>query len=271
MELEIVSRCSDGAGSGRPLLFVHGAWHGAWCWDEGFLDFFARQGFAAHALSLRGHGASARTGQLRFTRIRDYVQDVRQVVETLPEQPVLVGHSMGGFVVQKYLERYPAPGAVLLASVPPAGVWRTTLNIHLKHLLRALRMHATLSLKPLVDSPQIVRELFFSETMPQATLDRLAARMQDESYLAFMDMLLLDLPDPAQVHTPVCVLGAERDAIFTPAEVRATARAYGTEPVLFPGMAHDLMLERGWEDVAQAVADWIAALPATTGRSGDAS
>ena len=40
-----------------PVLFVHGAWHGAWCGDEHFLDFFADKGYRAVALSLRGHGA----------------------------------------------------------------------------------------------------------------------------------------------------------------------------------------------------------------------
>ncbi len=38
-----------------PVLFVHGAWHGAWCWDEHFLDFFAEQGYRSLAVSLRGH------------------------------------------------------------------------------------------------------------------------------------------------------------------------------------------------------------------------
>src|SRR5512141_2985715 len=50
-----------------PLLFVHGAWHAAWCWDEHFLDFFAGQGFAVHALSLQGHGASEGGERLRWT------------------------------------------------------------------------------------------------------------------------------------------------------------------------------------------------------------
>jgi len=66
-------------------------------------------------------------------RIADYVEDVAQVVGQLPEVPVIVGHSMGGLVVQKYLEKYIAPAAVLLASVPVKGVLRTTLRIALRH------------------------------------------------------------------------------------------------------------------------------------------
>ncbi len=54
--LEVIDKGSGNAGP--PLLFIHGAWHGAWCWDEHFLDFFANNGFHAVALSLRGHGNS---------------------------------------------------------------------------------------------------------------------------------------------------------------------------------------------------------------------
>jgi non-heme chloroperoxidase len=42
-----------------PLLFVHGAYTAAWCWDENFLPWFAEQGYAAYAVSLSGHGPAA--------------------------------------------------------------------------------------------------------------------------------------------------------------------------------------------------------------------
>ena len=40
-----------------PIFFVHEAWHAAWCW-ENFLPYFANRGYAAYAVSLRGHGTS---------------------------------------------------------------------------------------------------------------------------------------------------------------------------------------------------------------------
>ena len=93
-----------------PLLFVHGALHAAWCWDEHFLDFFAAQGYRAIAVSLRGHGKSPGGERLRWTRIQEYADDVGQTAAQLPTEPVLIGHSMGGFVVQKYLEHTPPQG-----------------------------------------------------------------------------------------------------------------------------------------------------------------
>ncbi len=81
-------------------------------------------------------------------------------------------------------------------------------------------------------------------------------QLGDESYRAFLDMLLLNLPKPKRVNTPVLVLGGRDDNIFTVDEVEATARAYNTQPHFFP-MAHDMMLEPGWEKVAQKMLAWL--------------
>ena len=43
--------------------------------------------------------------------IADYVDDVAAVIDWLGEKPVLIGHSMGGFIIQKYLERHTVPAA----------------------------------------------------------------------------------------------------------------------------------------------------------------
>ena len=76
------------------------------------------QRFRAVAVSLRGHGASTLSQPLNSCSIADYVDDVRATVDMLGAEPVLIGHSMGCFVVQKYLEKRHAPAAVLMASMP---------------------------------------------------------------------------------------------------------------------------------------------------------
>ncbi len=67
MSIELLSRSPSSPSHPTPLLFIHGAWHGAWCWAEHFLDYFAAHGYAAHALSLRGHGNSPGRERLRWT------------------------------------------------------------------------------------------------------------------------------------------------------------------------------------------------------------
>ena len=122
--LEVISCAPKGKAAvhDTPLLFVHGAFAGAWVWDEHFLPYFAAQGYHAHALSLRGHGGSFGCDNIDSHSVHDYVDDLATVIADLPKPPILVGHSMGGFIVQKYLERHPVPAAVLMCSVPPQGL-----------------------------------------------------------------------------------------------------------------------------------------------------
>ena len=201
MKLEMISKVPPINPQPTPLLFVHGAWHGAWCWDVHFLDYFAQHGFAAHAVSLRGHGNSEGRSKLRGTRIADYVEDV---------------------------------AAAAFAKV-----------------------NLTLSLFPLVATPQLAREAFFSAGLAEEQAQIYAKRLQDESYLGFLDMLVFNLPKPEKVKTPLLILGAAKDTIFSPAEVQATGRAYSTQAEIFTGMAHDMMLEPGWQAVANRILAWL--------------
>lgn len=259
MKLEIVQQMPKGMARPTPLLFVHGKWHGAWCWAEHFLPYFAERGYACVALSLRGHAGSEGRERLRWTSIADYVADVEQVAGGLNAPPVVVGHSMGGFITQKYLEKHPeTPAAVLLTSVPPGGLWATTFLLLRRHPLAVLKALATLSLYPTIETPALARWALFSKNMPAEMVEKYHHRMGDESFRAYLDELGLNLVHPKRVQTPVLVIGAQEDQVITPGMVRSTARAYGVQPEIFTNIAHDVMLESGWEQVAQRIAEWLA-------------
>lgn len=165
---------------------------------------------------------------------------------------------MGGLVAQKYLERHAAPAAVLLASLPPGGTLGLTSRMLRRRPLAVLRANATLSMRPFVDSGEIVRELFFGPETPQAIVDAFYARAQNESYPAYIDSMFVTRARPHRVKTPVLVLGARYDGIFTVDEVHRTARHYGTKAEIYD-MGHQMMLDTGWQSVADRVAAWVAA------------
>jgi pimeloyl-ACP methyl ester carboxylesterase len=258
MTLEIISKYPALNHRSTPILFIHGMLHGAWCWDQYFLDYFARHGYASHAVNLRGHGSSEGREKLRWTRIADYVEDVAHIVRQLPSPPMLIGHSMGGFIIQKYLEEHVAPGAVLLSSPPPSGLLGTTLRIARRRPLIFAKVNLTLSLLPLVATPQLAREAFFSDDLSDEQLLVYWKQIQDESYMAFLDMVALDLPEPEKVKTPLLVLGVARDNMLTPSEIKATARVYNTQAEIIPDVAHSSMLDPRWQSVADRILAWLA-------------
>jgi pimeloyl-ACP methyl ester carboxylesterase len=245
-----------------PILFVHGAWHGAWCW-ENFLPYFFDRGYASHAVSLRGHGQSDGQDKIRsHSAAKGYVADVAAVVKALPTPPILVGHSMGGYVVQKYLEQNAAPAAVLLASIPVSGILGFGIRYCMRHPLVFLKAHFTLDLLELVGTPELARDALFSD-LTEADLRRYVPQLQSESFRMELETMLLSLPNPKKVlahDTPILVLAGEKDRVFSTKEQRDTARAYGVERDMniFPGMAHDMMLEPNWQQVAEYILAWLA-------------
>jgi pimeloyl-ACP methyl ester carboxylesterase len=239
-----------------PILFVHGLWHGAWCWEEHFVPWFQERGYEARAITLRRHDQRHAPG-LRTTRIMDYVEDVANAAAKMPSPPVVVGHSMGGFVTQKYLEDHVAPAAVLVASVPPAGILGATLRVGARHPLRLLAANLTWSLYGLVRTPQRARELFFGTELSEELVARYQSRLTDDAYMAYLDLLFFIRPNVEAVRrTPILVLGGDADWTISRGEVASTAKTYGAELTTFPG-AHDLMLEPGWEKVAERIDTFV--------------
>lgn len=226
-----------------------------------FLDYFAQHGYAAHAVNLRGHGKSEGWEKLRWTRIADFVEDVTNAVQQLPSPPILIGHSMGGFIIQKYLEDHDAPAAVLLSSPSPAGLLPTAIRTARRQPWAFAKVNLTLSLLPFIATPQLVGEAFFSKDLPYEQLLEYWKQTQDDSFRAFLDMVALDLPKPAKVKTPLLVLGAARDNMIGPREIEATARAYNTQAEIIPDVAHNSMLERNWQPVAERILVWLNERP----------
>jgi pimeloyl-ACP methyl ester carboxylesterase len=255
--LEVIDKGSATESHPVPLLFVHGAWHAAWCWDEHFLDFFAERGFRAVAISLRGYGASDVSKPLNSVTVADYVDDVRSTVKTLGSEPVLIGHSLGGLVVQKYLdEGGHALAGVLLASYPAQRLRRAAVALRTAsaHPWITIRANAGGTTADLMNTPRRAREALFCADTPESTVESCAARMQQVSRGANGVLVRVR---PSQVTTPMLVLGATCDSTIRVKEVDATARAYGTDAEYFPNMGHDMMLEPRWQAVAERIDGWL--------------
>ncbi len=86
-------------------VLVHGAWHGAWCWDK-VVPLLEKAGHRAVAIDLPGHGQD-RTPISQVT-LEAYAGRVCEVLSAQSEPVVLVGHSMGGLAITQAAEQTPA-------------------------------------------------------------------------------------------------------------------------------------------------------------------
>ena len=86
------------------FVLVHGAWHGAWCWDK-VVPLLEGAGHKVVVLDLPGHGEDE-TPALEVT-MESYTERVVEALDAHPEPVVLVGHSLSGTVVSQAAESRP--------------------------------------------------------------------------------------------------------------------------------------------------------------------
>lgn len=242
-----------GPSEGPPLLFVHGMWDGSWIWHN-YLGFFPARGHACYALDLRGRAGSRSVPDVGKVRFEEYVEDARAVAETLVN-PVLVGHSAGGLVVQKLAEVLDPPAVVALVPAAPRGVFA----LATRELVVAALRHAPEILlgRPLMPGKEEMTRLQLNN-LPLEERDRVYGLQVPESGRQTFDIAVKGFPvDASKVRCPMLVVGADRDRITPPQVTRKIAKKYGADLRAYDGFAHMLLLEPGWEQVATDVADWL--------------
>ncbi|MCD8529119.1 MAG: alpha/beta hydrolase [Chitinophagales bacterium] len=237
------------------LLFVHGAWHGSWCWQENFIPYFEKHGFKCHSFNLPLHNTSGKIKGINSLRIKDYVDALDTEIKKIEGEIILIAHSMGGLIVQKYLEKHGCHKVVLLAPVPHTGVLATTLRF----LKKTYSYPALLgfNLYYLVNNEKKSTWAFFSESMPFEKRNKYANKLCSESYFAFLDMLFPNIKLKFHKETPTLILAAEKDNIFSVKEEENTAKFYHADFEVIPNIAHDMMLDIGYENVLNKIHKWL--------------
>eukprot|EP00887_Chlorella_sp_A99_P002903 scaffold6.g2903.t1 len=271
-----------------PLLFVHGAFHGAWCWTN-FLKFFSAWGHDCYAVSLRGHGGSGEGPPLVNSpgvagTLASHAADLADLIAALPRAPVLVAHSLGALIAAKYVSsleenaRPPLAGLIVLGGAPPGGNTRTVRRLLLRAPLRMARVAWALATKGFRTSPASCRVLFFSNEAPEETVQHAMKQLAAGGSLALVDSRdrgpanVLPHAPPSPAGWPglpperVLVGLGRQDVLVDEAAAQETAAFYGltTAPVAWHA-AHDCQLDAGWEEVARALRQWLATLTAAAG------
>lgn len=254
MKLEVIEAKAVGSPKGT-ILFVHGALHGAWCWAH-FMDYFQKRGYDCRAVSFRGHGASEGRERIDEFGLDDYVTDLKQTLASLPKDTIVVAHSLGGMVLQRYLGENPGSigKAVFLASMPVGG---TTFGDQLKMLFRHPK------------ATSIMLKVNGGKQVPASVLKDsvvFGGRIAEEELAPYASLVIAESArvnkeqakpstDKFDVGVPVHIIGSRGDWMF--ADQSQNEEAYGVKAVMLDNLCHDMMLDREWEKAAKAVEEAI--------------
>lgn len=252
--LELLHEPSRTVSSLPPLLFIHGGFHGAWCWADNFMPWFAERGYDCYAISYREHGGSPRSDQSQQWRLADYVDDVKWAADQLPRRPILVGHSLGGTIAQKLSASGNYPAMALLAPSPIGGSNRAALRMFATHPRAMTRAFIKRDLTYAL--PAFLGFFTFGD-LPDQERTSLAKRCDGKtSFRAAVDAMMLDCPKPQPLNIPVVVLSGTRDWSIPQYKNERLARAYQGDHIVVPA-AHDMMCDTQWEAAARSLLAWF--------------
>ncbi|QOS80432.1 alpha/beta hydrolase [Paenibacillus sp. JNUCC31] len=255
MKIEMISKRNENTGMLPPILFIHGAYHGAWCWEEYFIPYFSALGFSCYAISLRGHGHSEGRDKLHSYSLRDYKEDCVTAIGQMNERPILIGHSMGGAIVQQIMHTAPETirAAVLLSSVPPNGMLGSLMRLFLKKTGWMFQLNAFNQ----TSTKKFPYPLLFNNRLSDEQTVRFAALLQPESNRVGMEMCRRIVPRIFPVQVPLLIIGSQSDNLFAEKSLRHLGKAYHVEPIIFADMCHDMMLDPNWKQAADKIATFL--------------
>jgi pimeloyl-ACP methyl ester carboxylesterase len=244
---------------------IHGMWAGGWYWDN-YVKFFGDKGYRCVPKTLRYHDMDPKSlpdPRLGTTSILDYADDLEKEIRKLGVKPIIMGHSMGGLITQILISRGLAKAAVLITPASPRGVLALTPSV--------IKTFFSIMIKPGFWKKPI--RLSF-ESFVYAIANLLAPDAQRTEYnklvyesgqaAAEIGFWLLDpnqatKVDGSNVTCPVLIIAGSEDRIVPASVVRNTAKKYKGVSTYkeYPDHAHSIILEAGWEKVAEYIEAWL--------------
>lgn len=233
------------ADSHRPMfLFVHGAYHGAWCYSS-YLQYLDRAGIPAAALDLPCHGELDSMDKLTTLGVLDYARATVEACRLAPNPVILVGHSLGALVAGVAASQYRIYALGLLAPSPPG---------QLKNAKSVPLLPEDQPVAP--PSERICRRVF----LPGVQLPDFGIyhqRLCPESPVAMNDRYDLRI-NVDKVNLPAICIAAENDSPIThPAgQDEAVADFYQAEYHLLDSAPHCFMLGQDWGRSMKLLHEW---------------
>ena len=253
----------------QNIVFIHGAWVNAKCWEP-FIGYFTAKGYDCTApdwpyddrpiAELRANPAP----ELAQLGVQEMVTHYAAIISQMPEPPIIIGHSFGGLFTQILLDRGLGRVGVALDSAPPKGVLPTPGVI--KGSFEPLSTWQGWK-KILTMSPKT-----FATTFGNGFGDEAAAAYEKYAIptpgrlffqgatALFHNALAVNFKNP--LRAPLLMTAGGQDRILPTNAIRANYKKYAnataqTDFVEFPDRSHTLIMEPGWEEVAEAIFNWL--------------
>jgi len=255
-------------GKSKIIVLIHGNFVNNLTWTA-WKSYYEKKGYLVYTPANPGHGGDPAELRIKVhpdlikTGFTDVVNNIVDLIKTLPEKPLVIGHSMAGMAALKLTELGEAAAAVSIDGAPPKNVFPP-----FQTLKTVIGAFGFFSFKPYFMGSRKWYDYAFFNTTPDAekaaAFDKFAI---PESYKVNRQLVLnpfanIDFKKP---HVPILFIGGGSDHIFPPTLTKKIAESYKdpnslVDLKIFEGKSHFICGEPGWENVADYILDWYESL-----------
>jgi len=252
------------------IVLVHGLWVTPQCWDH----FRRRYEALGHEVltpawpGIKGEAAEMRRdpSALHGLGAKEVIDHYADIIRSLPEPPIIMGHSYGGVITQVLIDQGLGCAGVAIDSVPPKGVLILPLSTYLA-LLPAFLKPATYRGTFLFTLAQFwkvfantLSESEVKEAYEQIAIPASGRAIFQASLANFTPKAATTINFHNEERAPLLFIGGEKDVIMPASLNRKNFGKYRSSAVTeykeFPGRSHYIIAESGWEEVADHALQW---------------
>jgi len=252
----------------KTIILIHGNFVNNSTWTE-WKQYYEQKGYKVYTPVNPGHEGNPSElrkkvhPDLTRTGFIDVVNNIAKLIDSLPEKPLIIGHSMAGMAVMKLVELGKAAAGASIDGAPPKNVFPPFQT--LKTVLPAFGFFS--SAKYFMGSRKWYDYAFFNtipDTEKAIAFEKYAV---PESYKVSRQLVLnaysnIDFKKP---HVPILFIGGANDHIFPSSLTKTIAGKYKdpnskVDVKIFEGKSHFICGEKGWENVADYILQWYEKL-----------
>ncbi len=249
----------------KTIVFTHGLFVNPTSWNN-WKTYFENKGYTCYAPANPYHEGNPKDLRKNFSKnladvgFEEVVTNVAKLIDTLPEKPIVIGHSLGGLTVMKLVELNKAvagisiDGAAPKNIIPPFQTVKTMFPVinffkgnSVFETNKKWFHNAFCNLLTQEESDKVFDEIAVPESrnIPRHTLYKSFAKV--------------NLKKP---HNPLLFIGGENDNIIPPSLTKKIAKSYKdknsiSDYKIFTKKSHYICGQDGWQEVADYVLNWL--------------
>jgi pimeloyl-ACP methyl ester carboxylesterase len=253
---------------GNSIVFIHGLFMNPDSWS-GWMNFYKDKGYDCHSPAYQFHEGSPDflrkninpgLSNLTFMQVIDRLSEY---IDSLPERPVLIGHSMGGLAVQKLIGMNKGAAGICIDPAPPSGIFSFKWSF-LKSNIATINPFKGNS--PFLPDLKWFHYAFCNTMTIEQTEQEYNKYVVPESRNIARSSAMSDgKVDFIKLEKPMLIIAGEKDNIVPNSLVMKNYKACKdknsrTEFREFQGRTHYICGQPGWEEVAKYTFEWIRKL-----------